>query len=210
MSVANTEKNRSMSLDMIKSHKPEVIGINDCLQAAVCIPIIKETSGPAILFEKRSSAIPHQPGDICFPGGVIEAGETPMEAALRETSEELLIPCENITILGVSDYIHMEHLAVYPFAAELKEYIGTFSLDEVAEIFTIPLSWFVKNGPESYTVESIISPPSDFPYERIEGGRNYKWRNRSEKVYFYQYGDYTIWGLTAKILKSFIELCCNK
>ena len=61
MSAANTEKNRSMSLDMIKSHKPEVIGINDCLQAAVCIPIIEETSGPAILFEKRSSAIPHQP-----------------------------------------------------------------------------------------------------------------------------------------------------
>ena len=51
MSVANTEKNMSMSLDMIKSHKPEVIGINDCLQAAVCIPIIKETSGPAILLK---------------------------------------------------------------------------------------------------------------------------------------------------------------
>lgn len=213
MSATNTEKNSCMSPDMIKiikRHDPEIIGINDCLQAAVCIPVIDGPDGPAILFEKRSSTIPHQPGDICFPGGIIEEGETPLEAALRETSEELLISCEDITVLGASDYIHMEHLAVYPFAAELKEYKGTFSIDEAAEIFTIPLTWLCKNEPESYTVESIISPPSDFPYERIVGGRNYKWRNRSEKVYFYQYGDYTIWGLTAKILKSFIELCCNK
>ncbi len=209
MAALNTKKDKSMSLDMIKDHKPEVIGIKDCLQAAVCIPVIKEEKGPAILFEKRSSGIPHQPGDICFPGGMIEAGETPREAALRETSEELLIPCDDITILGASDYIHMEHLAVYPFAAEIKDYKGTFSKDEVAEIFTIPLSWLYENEPESYIVESIMSPQENFPYDRIEGGRDYKWRNRSEKVYFYQYGDNTIWGLTAKILKNFLTICRN-
>lgn len=206
MDDKNKTENKG-AVERIKRHIPSVIGIKTCPQAAVCIPIVLTADGPALLFEKRSSNIPEQPGDICFPGGMAEPGETIKEAAIRETSEELLIPEENIELLGASDYIHMEHLAVYPFVAELKDYNGTFSRDEVADIFTVPLTWLSQNAPEIYNVESIMSPGEDFPYERITGGRSYKWRSRSEKVYFYQYGENTIWGLTAKILKSFLEIC---
>ncbi len=192
---------------MIKVHKPDIIGINRCRRSAVCIPIVDTDEGPALLFQKRSSKIPHQPGDICFPGGMVEKGETAEEAAIREICEELLIPKADVEMIGASDYIHMERLVVYPFVVKLKNYKNTFSTDEVDEVFTIPFSWFSENEPEFYKIESVLQPEEAFPYERIVGGRNYRWRNRGETVYFYQYQDRAVWGLTAKILKSFLEIC---
>lgn len=193
--------------DTMKVHKPDIIGINRCRHSAVCIPVINGDEGPSLLFQKRSSKIPHQPGDICFPGGMIDPGETPIQAAVREICEELLISESQVKVLGESDYVHMEHLAVYPFVVELVDYENTFSRDEVEEVFTVPLAWLRENKPEVYKLENDLRPQEGFPYERIVGGRNYQWRSRSEKVYFYQYGEYAIWGLTAKILKSFLEIC---
>ena len=47
---------------------------------------------PHLLFEVRADTLDRQPGEVCFPGGHMESGETPAACALRETEEELSIP----------------------------------------------------------------------------------------------------------------------
>ncbi len=194
------------SFSVIKEHRPSIIGIDRCLKSAVCIPILDASEGLSLLFERRSSKVESQPGDICFPGGMMEENETPKAAAIREVTEELLVNRNQIEILGPSDIIYMENLVIYPFAGILSGYEGTFSTDEVGETFTVPVSFFEKNEPEEYKLDLIIRPEEGFPYDRIVGGRDYKWRDRRESVYFYQYKEYTIWGLTAKIAKNFVEM----
>ncbi len=62
----------------------------------------------------------------------------------------------------------------------------------------------------NHLVKIKIIPPSDFPYEKIINGKDYQWRTREMEEWFYDYEQYTIWGLTARILKHFVEILKNK
>lgn len=55
---------------------------------AVVIPLVFDAEEPHLLIEVRAKGI-SQAGDPCFPGGRIEPGETPEQAASRELKEEL-------------------------------------------------------------------------------------------------------------------------
>ena len=194
-------------LKKLSQHKSTLIGIHECKKSAVCIPLIETKNGCEVLFEVRSAKIARQPGDVCFPGGMLEPKETPEEAALREAMEELLISEEQIQMLGLMDVLHTgTGLILYPFAVVLQKYCGTYSEDEVEEIFTVPLDFFLNTEPEVYRTEAQVIPGEDFPYDLIHGGRNYVWRKRREDICFYRYDNYTIWGLTAKIMRSFVEI----
>lgn len=81
-------------------------------KASVVIPLIACKDGIEILFEKRNSKIP-QGGEICFPGGVIEDGETPDITAVRELKEELLINDEQI------DFITKLHLMSTEYGTQI-------------------------------------------------------------------------------------------
>lgn len=192
-------------LEFLRQHQPTVIGLPESKKAAVCIPLIETESGYDILFEVRSAEIDSQPGDICLPGGSVESGETTREAALREMQEELLVSSEQIEVLGLMDLFGggTGRLYVYPYAVYLKDYDGTYSTDEVAEVFRVPLDFFLENEPEVYHTVMKVIPEEGFPFERIHGGRAYGWRERREEILFYQYGKYTIWGMTAKIIHAF-------
>ena len=72
---------------------------------AVLCPLAEGPGGPELLFEVRSASLRRQPGEVCFPGGQVEPGETPEETALRETEEELAIPRREIELLGRPDFI---------------------------------------------------------------------------------------------------------
>jgi len=69
---------------------------------AVILPVIDldDGKGPQILYEVRAQKLDRQPGEVCFPGGQIESGETPLEAALRETEELLRDPMSRAVVLG--------------------------------------------------------------------------------------------------------------
>ena len=78
-------------LNRISRHKASIIGMDQARKSAVCIPLIDTADGFDVLFEIRSSQIQSQPGDVCFPGGMVEPGETEAQAAVREMREELLV-----------------------------------------------------------------------------------------------------------------------
>ena len=73
---------------------------------AVILPILTIGGEEHILFEVRSSKLAWQPRDICFPGGRIEKSDaSALDAAIRETMEELGVCRGDIDILGPLDYI---------------------------------------------------------------------------------------------------------
>ncbi len=177
---------------------------------SVLIPLINRNNELHLLFETRSENLNTQPGEICFPGGGIEAGEKPVEAAIRETQEELNIKKNNIKIIGAADYIVTPfNLILYPYVGILEDIQFEnidFNHDEVGDIFTVPLDFLIKTDPVSYYVNTKLEIPHDFPYHKIQNGKVYNWRTGKYSILFYEYNGYVIWGMTAKIIKNFIDI----
>ena len=112
---------------------------------AVLILLVQKADGLYFLFEKRAATI-KQPGDVCFPGGRLEAGESVEACALRETYEE--IGLRHIEILGkYGTQYELASIAMHAVVgivpeAELKNL--RLSEAEVAEVFTVPVRFLPK------------------------------------------------------------------
>ena len=193
--------------EQLKERPVSLIEAAECRRAAVCMALFLTKNGPDIILQVRSSKLEEQPGDISLPGGMIEQGETPQQAACRELEEELEISKEQYEVISQLDIMHTGNLLIYPFLVVLKDYHGTFNAAEVEEIFTVPLEFFWQEAPEVHEIVLEVKEPEDFPFEKIYGGKKYGWRKRTEKVYFYDYHQYCIWGITAKLIHSFIQIC---
>ena len=192
-------------IEKIKNQKSRVITESFMKASAVCIPLIRNGDSFDVLFEVRAANIKAQPGDICFPGGGVEKGESPREAACRELCEELLVKPDQLEIIGEADkFFNPFGMVVYPFVGILSDYENTFD-EEVDEVFRVPLSFFLETEPDVYYNKMTISGTDDFPYELIQGGRSYRWREGKQTSLFFHWGERHIWGLTAKLLYYFIK-----
>ena len=197
---------RESLLNRIREHEPAVIDDDRKFHCAVCIPMIRTDTGYDILFEVRSGKIPAQPGDVCLPGGAAEPGETPLQTALRETCEELLLRPDQLIPVGPADVLREGDVVLRPYAALLSDYSGSFSRQEVAEVFRVPLDFFLTTEPEVYTFPMSYELPEDFPFDRIVGGREYAWRQTIHEALFYEYEGRTIWGFTARVMRAFAAM----
>ena len=170
------------------------------------IPLVETQDGLSVLFEERNADIP-QGGEICFPGGHIEDGETPGDAALRETAEELLLDRQQIELIAPLHCLPGERgREIYSFLGILRNYRGTWEADEVSRAFPVPLSWFQCNPPEIHECKTMVIPEESFPYELIPGGQDYPFTAGRQRMYFYRRPEGIIWGLTAKLLYHFLRL----
>jgi 8-oxo-dGTP pyrophosphatase MutT (NUDIX family) len=193
--------------ELFSNRKPGIIGEEQFRQYAVLAPLIEESDGIFLLFEKRASKLKRQPGEICFPGGKLESGESMQECAVRETVEELLIKEQQIEIIGPGDvFISPFNIVVQPYIGKINSYQNTFSTDEVDEIIKVPLDFFRSEQPAQFKNKLINEPHEDFPYEWIPGGEKYPWAKGTYDILFYQYENQIIWGMTARIVKSVVEL----
>lgn len=192
---------------MLINRKPGIIGMEKYRKYALTLPLIYKNDQWYLLFEVRAAGLRRQPGEICFPGGHMEEGESPDIAAIRETQEELLVSYENIHMIEPLDvFVSPFDLIIFPYMAEIKNYQGTFSEAEVDEILEVPVLWFKENPPQIYKNKVFTQPSDDFPYEQIPGGKKYPWNHGSYETVFYFWNGYTIWGLTAAILKGSLAL----
>ncbi|WP_423406880.1 NUDIX hydrolase [Heyndrickxia sp. MSNUG] len=194
--------------EALSGRTPSILGHDQFLKFAVLLPLVEVDNEVHVLFEVRSLTLRRQPGEVCFPGGKIEKGETPQKAAIRETSEELGIKESDIMDIIPLDYmVSAFGTIIYPFAGTIKDTkMISPNVAEVGEVFTVPLSFFKKNQPDSYKINFQVEPEDGFPFDLIIGGENYKWQTRTMDEYFYRYNGKVIWGLTAKVLTHFIEL----
>jgi coenzyme A diphosphatase NUDT7 len=193
----------------LKNKERNILGHEKALKSAVFIPLLKVDDEWHILFEVRSHQLKRQPGEICFPGGrVDEDDKTDLDAAIRETCEELQISKANIQLLGSLDiFASSQFFLVYPHVGIIKEHTAIApNPGEVEEVFTFPLSWLMNHEPELHHLEMEIKSDQDFPFDLIPNGKEYNWRTNHIPEYFYLYKDRVIWGLTARILRHFLGL----
>ena len=176
---------------------------------AVLVPLVEREDGIHVLYEVRAMTLRRQPGEVCFPGGHIEAGETPEQCALRETEEELGIPMDKIRVLGRLDFIaHRANFIMYPILALIDgETADRMNIceAEVGETFEVPLSHLLTTEPIEYDYELIPTPARNFPYEILNIPRDYKWQIGSENVPVYPWQGHAIWGLTGRITRHLMS-----
>ena len=186
-----------------QGHSPGLLGAQH--EYAVLCPLVEQPDGLHLLFEVRASGL-RQGGEVCFPGGRAESGESPIDCALRETKEELSIPPEEISILGQPDFIcNQRGFLLRPILgvvspggmAQMKP-----SPAEVAEVFTVPLSFFQTTSPQLYTYTLIPAVPEDFPYDAVGVSPNYPWSKGRVEVPIWHWQGHTIWGMTARIVRE--------
>ncbi len=182
----------------------------DYMRAAVMLPLVKTPAGLSIMFEVRSPDLSWQPGEICFPGGRIDATDLNAEmAALRETCEELQLSEDLVDICGALDYMTTQMgVIVYPYVGYIKSWEAVNpNHNEVAEVFSVPLAELLKMNPREAEIEVTTKPArDDFPYELLPGYSAAPRRRKGYTVYFYEYNGYVIWGMTARILRGFLNL----
>ena len=176
--------------------------IGDRRPCAVLVPLVEHNGELCLLYEVRAKGLSLQPGEVCFPGGQMEAGETPVESALRETMEELGIPANNIDVLGELDYtIHSGGFPVYPVLAKLSndwESIMKCNPDEVESVFTIPVSYLRYNAPRKVRIERVyhaLDPLSQA--DLIASDKRAKLE--TQETLFWPYEGKLLWGLSARI-----------
>jgi peroxisomal coenzyme A diphosphatase NUDT7 len=196
-------------LETLTKRNPNILGMDEFLQFAVLVPLVQKQDELHVLFEVRAHHLRRQPGEICFPGGKIEPNDsTPQDAAVRETTEELGIENKAVENVKPLDYIVSQFgTIIYPYIGVLKDDLPLRpNPSEVAEIFTVPLSFFKENPPEVHHIHFKVEPDSTFPFDDIIGGEDYNWQTRKMEEHFYYYENRVIWGLTAKILHHFTQL----
>lgn len=180
-------------------HVPDLMGQRG--SSAVLVPLVEHEGETCLLYEVRSASI-RQPGEVCFPGGRTEAGETAVQCALRETREELAIPESGVTVIGEMDFLYIRsHCLLRPVLAVLDPAALEVMLPdpaEVADTLLLPLSWLRDHPPEVYTRRQAVDAP-DFPYDAVGAAADYPWRPHYLEVPVYRGTPHPLWGLTARI-----------
>ena len=193
---------------IIRGRTPSPIGYYSFY--SVLVPLVEKDKQIHVLYEVRSELLSHQPGEVCFPGGAMEVGETEEQCAIRETCEELGIKADQIKVIGQLDTLYTySNFTMYSFLGVIsyEELIkGTPNNDEVREYFLVPLKYLMEKSPYLYKMEVIPDIKSDFPYEIVNFKEGYNWRRGRGEVPIYCYEDKVIWGLTARITKSMVEI----
>lgn len=191
--------------DLLNSRRPEPLGMEH-RYAVLCL-LVEVEGRRHVIFEKRSAFLRSHTGEVSLPGGRIEEGETPKDAAIRETAEELRIPPSVVEILGESDYLlTRQNQAVHCFVGILRDIRPEDIRPEPAEvayIFTVPLSFFLETEPEVHALEFEKIEDDSFPYDLVPRDTSARFSNYRDRIFFYKGAEkeeQIVWGMTAKIM----------
>lgn len=173
---------------LLQRRPADIMTAEGLRRAAVLIPLVQTAGEWWLLFQRRSDELPVHRGQVAFPGGAIEPGETAEEAAVRETEEETGVPASGIRVIGrLDELVTRTGFLVTPFVAVIPgatSYIAQQS--EVTDIFEVSLTRLLEPG--NPTIRWV------------------SYRGEQHPAYSWSGGPHEIWGLTGTILKSFVDL----
>ncbi len=165
-------------------------------QAAVLVPLYVDAGELWTVLTQRTDKLPHHKGQIAFPGGSLEAGEEPWDAAVRETEEEIGLERKKILSLGDLDEAALSRsppsggtpsgfrivpcVGAVPFPLETE-----LNTDEIEELFVMPISAFA--NPTAVEDRTVL----------IDG--------EERELRIYHVGRRQVWGLTARILQNLLQ-----
>jgi 8-oxo-dGTP pyrophosphatase MutT (NUDIX family) len=152
--------------------------------AAVLVPVVKRADELTVLFTRRAAHLQDHAGQISFPGGRVEEGESSRDTALRETAEEIGLDAGRIEILGhLNDYATVTGYRVTPVVGLVQPPFELKPVElEVAEVFEVPLEFLL--DPTNHQRNQLV-------YDGLE-----------REYYAMPYGPYYIWGATAGMLMN--------
>jgi len=165
-------------------------------RAAVLVPVLPRESGVDLLFTARSPELKAHAGQVSFPGGAIDPGESPREAALREAREEVGLEPAHVEVLGELDETptFVAGFVITPVVGVVQPWAFTAagrypwspSPTEVAALHELPLSGFVGDA-----------------NLRVEHGER---EGVKFELYWYTVEGTVVWGATARIVHQLAAL----
>lgn len=161
----------------------------DLICAAVLIPLLFKDGEWHVLVTQRTQTVGHHKGQISFPGGACEPDDGDLlTTALRETHEEIGVDPDKVEVLGaLDDFGTVTSFVVTPFVGVVPSpFEYRLNEDEVEATIEVPLSFF-----------------HDSDHLRVEPREH---QGNIYEVLYWDYGHYTIWGATASMLRSFLDL----
>ena len=165
---------------------PEIaLPIDGLQRAAVLVPLIERPDGLTVLFTQRADQLRRHAGQIAFPGGGCEAGETAVVAALREAHEEVDLDPGRVRVAGLATpYRTLTGYHITPVVGFVDPAVAlTPNPEEVADVFEVPFDFLMDAANHQ-------SQMREFP------------DGRSRQVWAMPYQDWHIWGVTAMLIKA--------
>lgn len=177
---------RRSDFDLNPEMRPE--RARDLKQAAVLIPIIARETGPTVLLTRRADTLNSHTGQVAFPGGRLDPGETVVEAALREADEEVGLDPGRVRLIGLMDpYETGSRFCVTPVVGVVEPPLGLkLNPDEVAEAFETPWDFLMDVG--NHRQDSMV----------WNGAERWYWAMPWDDAGTERY----IWGATAGMIRS--------
>ena len=154
--------------------------------AGVLILLFPRNDGWHFFLTKRTDRVDHHKGQISLPGGVVQDGESLMEAALRETHEEIGVTSTLVTVIGslTSFNIPVSGFEIFPFIGWAVTKPMTVIHDaEVDRVFSVSLDSFLDDRNQKQKKETLLGEMRTIPY--------------------FDLGSEQVWGATSIILSEF-------
>ncbi len=156
--------------------------------AAVLVPLVEHEAGVTVVFTRRADTLRAHTGQIAFPGGRSDPGETPWVTALREAHEEIGLESSFVTVAGLSStYQTRTGYDITPVVGFVRPGFHLIpNPDEVADVFEVPFAFLMEPGNHERQFR-----------EQADGLRRY--------FYAMSYEDRVIWGATAGMVRVLYE-----
>ena len=156
--------------------------------SAVLVPLVEKSNGTKIILTIRSNDLPSHAGQISFPGGKVDAEDkNPVDTAYREAFEEIGLSEKHIKRLGYLDITTTgTNYMILPVVGLINvDFLPKINRNEVKDIIYLPLEFIEHKNNLKYVDKEFNGTRKSF--------------------YLYQYKEYSIWGATARILKTLSE-----
>ena len=152
------------------------------LPPAAVLVAVTDRDRPGVILTRRTDTLRKHAGQVAFPGGRIDPGETAVAAALREAEEEVALPPALVTLVGEVDrYRTVTGFTVTPVLGVIPPDVPLVPSEaEVASVFEVPLDFLLD------------------PANQVEASA--QWQGQTRHFYEIRWEDRRIWGATAAMI----------